>query len=208
VLCDNLLGANWSPQALPRLAILVNSFATYAERWSGPTQHTPYVTHRAWLVCLSSHTFHIQGVLCDNLLGANWSPQALPRLAILGNSFSTYAERWSGPPGLRPSTTRPDRLLALVQAGEQQCQYSFKGYCRCVSSSTLVACLGWGEMNIHKWHWSGPLGLRPSTTRPDRLLALVQAGEQPMTVAQRPFFRLLMLLVSYVALLNCGLQMI
>jgi hypothetical protein len=67
-----------------------------------------------------SYIFAAQGVLFDNLLGANWSPQDLPRLAILGNSFATYAERWSGPPGLRPSTTRPDRLLALVQAGEQR----------------------------------------------------------------------------------------
>jgi hypothetical protein len=59
-----------------------------------------------------------QGVLCDNLLAANWSPGALSQLAILGNSFATYHTRWSGPPNLRPSTTRPDRLLQLVEAGE------------------------------------------------------------------------------------------
>jgi hypothetical protein len=46
---------------------------------------------------LSASKSHSQGVLYDNLLGANMSPQALPRLAILGNSFATYAERWSGP---------------------------------------------------------------------------------------------------------------
>lgn len=62
-----------------------------------------------------------QGALCDNLLAANWSPSDLPQLAILGNSFDTYRERWSGPPGLRPSTTRPDKLLQLVEAGEAGC---------------------------------------------------------------------------------------
>jgi len=39
-------------------------------------------------------------------------------MAILGNSFSTYSERWGGPPNLRPSTTRPDKLLQLVEQGE------------------------------------------------------------------------------------------
>lgn len=59
----------------------------------------------------------LQGVLCDNLLAANWSPQDLTRLAILGNSFSTYQERWSGPPNMRPKTVRPGRLLQLLEAG-------------------------------------------------------------------------------------------
>lgn len=56
-------------------------------------------------------------MLCDNLLAANWSPETLARLAILGNSFSTYQERWSGAPNMRPKTVRPGRLLQLVEAG-------------------------------------------------------------------------------------------
>lgn len=55
-------------------------------------------------------------MLCDNLLAANWSPSALSQLAILGNSFSTYRERWSG--ALKPKTVRPDKLLQLVEHGE------------------------------------------------------------------------------------------
>jgi hypothetical protein len=59
-------------------------------------------------------------VLCDNLLAANWSAEALRRLAILGNSFDTYQQRWSGPSSGRPSTRRPDKLLALVEHGASQ----------------------------------------------------------------------------------------
>jgi hypothetical protein len=54
-------------------------------------------------------------VLCDNLLGANWSPAALGQLAILGNAFSSYASRWAAP--LAPAAARPARLLELVHAG-------------------------------------------------------------------------------------------
>lgn len=61
----------------------------------------------------------LQGVLCDNLLCANCSPAALGQLCILGNSFATYQQRWSGPEGSRPKTRRPDMLLQLVEQGGQ-----------------------------------------------------------------------------------------
>ncbi|KAI8471053.1 MAG: hypothetical protein J3K34DRAFT_458516 [Monoraphidium minutum] len=59
---------------------------------------------------------HCEAALCDTLLGANWSAAALPNVAILGNSFSTYRERWAAP-GAKPGGTRPGRLLRLAEAG-------------------------------------------------------------------------------------------
>jgi hypothetical protein len=49
------------------------------------------------------------------VLAANWQPARLAQLAILGNSFATYQERWAAP-GFKVGT-RPQRLLALVHAG-------------------------------------------------------------------------------------------
>lgn len=59
---------------------------------------------------------HLEAALCDNLLRANWSPERLPRVALLGNSFATYWERWSAPSGHKPTGRRPDHLLRLVEA--------------------------------------------------------------------------------------------
>ncbi|GBF96544.1 hypothetical protein Rsub_09127 [Raphidocelis subcapitata] len=59
---------------------------------------------------------HCEAALCENLLAANWDPSRLPRVAILGNSFASYWERWNGSAS-RPGGTRPERLLRLVEAG-------------------------------------------------------------------------------------------
>lgn len=62
-----------------------------------------------------------QGSLCDALLGANWNPYQLPHVCILGNRFSTYAERWSVA-GASPAgrLSRPDKLLASHDTGMQR----------------------------------------------------------------------------------------
>jgi hypothetical protein len=58
----------------------------------------------------------LQAALCDNLLAANWAPQQLPNVIILGNSFSHYAERFSMR-GTNPNTKRPEKMLQLLKAG-------------------------------------------------------------------------------------------
>jgi hypothetical protein len=70
---------------------------------------------------------HLEAPLTDALLAANWTRARLRRLAILGNAFSRYAERW---PASRVEAAEaaaaggsggehgpPRRLLALVAAG-------------------------------------------------------------------------------------------
>lgn len=86
-----------------------------------------------------------QGVLCDNLLGANWCAERLGRLALLGNSFATYATRWAAPPGVRPATARPGRLLQLVHEG--------------------AAARRWAGAAHTRWLWSCACGLLASTAR-------------------------------------------
>jgi hypothetical protein len=63
---------------------------------------------------------HCEGALCDALLAAHWGVAPLSALAILGNSFSSYAERWAlgpGGPARRAGLAPPARLLQLVAAG-------------------------------------------------------------------------------------------
>lgn len=38
---------------------------------------------------------HCGKAMYNNLLWANWSAERLPRVAIIGNSFTSYSERWS-----------------------------------------------------------------------------------------------------------------
>lgn len=38
---------------------------------------------------------HCEAFISENLLGANAEPARRARLAILGNSFAAYAERWA-----------------------------------------------------------------------------------------------------------------
>lgn len=67
---------------------------------------------------------HLQAALCDALLGANWSVSCLGRIALLGNSFSSYVERWEcgGASRARPAgagsgaAQPPARLLQLARA--------------------------------------------------------------------------------------------
>lgn len=63
----------------------------------------------------------MQANLCDSLLGANWTAEQLSNIAILGNSFSTYHDRWSTP-GFKSTAAKPDRLLRLVEAGMRRMQ--------------------------------------------------------------------------------------
>lgn len=59
-----------------------------------------------------------QAWLCNNLLAANWgSAQQLAHVAILGNSFSTYVDRWAL---RRNDPGRPARLLQCSTEGEAQ----------------------------------------------------------------------------------------
>lgn len=59
---------------------------------------------------------HCEAELTDALLAANWGPGQLSQLVIIGNSFSTYAERWSLPTAQRSGLYRPDFMLALCNA--------------------------------------------------------------------------------------------
>ena len=72
---------------------------------------------RIWVLAVGGLTC-LQSALCEALLAANWSPQQLPLLVVLGNSFRTYQERWA-PLGAKPSVTRPNKLLLLAARGEQ-----------------------------------------------------------------------------------------
>lgn len=61
---------------------------------------------------------HCEDWLYDNLLQANWTPQKLSRLVILGNSFSSYQERWSSLLGVR-SKPPPTYVLQLQQSADE-----------------------------------------------------------------------------------------
>jgi len=74
-------------------------------------QHTPHAS-----ATRSPRPRPRQAGLTDNLLAANWSARRLPNVAILGNAFSTYLDRWRAAGG-KPSGARPDRLLRLAEAG-------------------------------------------------------------------------------------------
>jgi len=56
---------------------------------------------------------HCEAVLYDNLLRANWTRQKLPRLAILGNSFQMYVDRWDFK--ARDAIGRPHFILAVIK---------------------------------------------------------------------------------------------
>jgi hypothetical protein len=77
----------------------------------------------------------LQAALCDNLLAANWSPQQLPLLAILGNSFGHHGERFSMR-SANPNIKRPEKMLRLLQAGGRRrrrlpCQAGLEGSVLC-----------------------------------------------------------------------------
>ena len=56
---------------------------------------------------------HCEAVLYDNLLKANWSRASLPLLAIIGNSFKTYADRWEFKS--QAAAGRPHHILAILE---------------------------------------------------------------------------------------------
>eukprot|EP00873_Tetraselmis_striata_P030011 jgi/Tetstr1/450275/TSEL_037311.t1 len=57
---------------------------------------------------------HCEAKLCNALLGANWSPDALSRMAVLGNSFATIAGRWQFSSAAPVGQPRPDRVIQCV----------------------------------------------------------------------------------------------
>lgn len=59
---------------------------------------------------------HCEGVLYDSLLAANWTVSQLSRLAILGNSFRDYDDKWSlgGGAARNSGSIKPSKLLHLV----------------------------------------------------------------------------------------------
>lgn len=61
---------------------------------------------------------HCEEWLYDNVLQANWMPQKLGRLVILGNSFRSYHERWSSFPGGR-SKPPPTYVLEFQQVAQE-----------------------------------------------------------------------------------------
>lgn len=59
---------------------------------------------------------HCEAELYDAVLEANWSAAALRWVAVLGNSFSGYADRWASADPAQPqraSRRRPERVLAV-----------------------------------------------------------------------------------------------
>jgi len=60
---------------------------------------------------------HCESRLCDALLAANWSPGALSKVLILGNSFSAVADRWDMRSSLVSDQPLPSYLLSLVHKG-------------------------------------------------------------------------------------------
>lgn len=60
---------------------------------------------------------HCAASLSHNLLAANWEAGALPKLALIANSFGVISERWNGPPSTRPSSDlpRPEAVLKLIE---------------------------------------------------------------------------------------------
>lgn len=59
---------------------------------------------------------HCDCHLYNNLLKANWGPRQLCKIAILGNSFRAYAQRWALP-SKKNSPDRPHELLAVSASG-------------------------------------------------------------------------------------------
>eukprot|EP00873_Tetraselmis_striata_P025583 jgi/Tetstr1/445847/TSEL_033487.t1 len=57
---------------------------------------------------------HCEAKLCNALLGANWRPDALSRMAVLGNSFATIAGRWQFSSAAPVGQPRPDRVIQCV----------------------------------------------------------------------------------------------
>jgi hypothetical protein len=95
-----------------------------------------------------------QASLTDNLLQANASPQQQSRLALLGNSFASYQARWAAPhAGSRPSSVRPDRLLALVEAGGCCAACHAAAYCVVLSCIVLRCLVLWVCWLL----WTAPL---------------------------------------------------
>lgn len=61
---------------------------------------------------------HCEAHLYDNVLKANRSsPGSLKKIAILGNSFRSYQERWALSP--HPKSTRPIHLLEIEKTSEE-----------------------------------------------------------------------------------------
>ncbi|KAJ7516568.1 hypothetical protein O6H91_22G063300 [Diphasiastrum complanatum] len=60
---------------------------------------------------------HCEVTLYDNLLQANWVDHHLSSLAILGNSFGVYQERWSTSPNFK--IPRPNYVLQLQKHVEE-----------------------------------------------------------------------------------------
>ena len=60
---------------------------------------------------------HCASSMYHNLLAANWTQEALPKLALLGNSFVTIAEKWHDMPAkTREGKPEPRGILDLVAA--------------------------------------------------------------------------------------------
>ena len=62
---------------------------------------------------------HCEADICDNLVAANWGTVQRARTAVLGNSFSLYAERWAtaGSVQAQHRRARPEWLLRAVVEG-------------------------------------------------------------------------------------------
>lgn len=59
---------------------------------------------------------HCDCHLYNNLLKANWGPHQLHKIAILGNSFHSYVQRWAHRPK-KDNADRPHELLAVSASG-------------------------------------------------------------------------------------------
>ncbi|KAL0027604.1 hypothetical protein WJX79_001199 [Trebouxia sp. C0005] len=55
---------------------------------------------------------HCDCHLYNNLLQANWGPHQLHKIAILGNSFHSYVQRWAHR-SKKDNADRPHELLAM-----------------------------------------------------------------------------------------------
>lgn len=119
---------------------------------------------------------HCEGALCDALLAANWSAERLGRIAVLGNSFSSYHERWSLGGGATANAGMAVLWHAALQlprssGGSREAVAEVLFIKKCICPPLIL--------HYHQHTPAVPPPARPAPAgipRPERLLQLVAAG--------------------------------
>lgn len=87
---------------------------------------------------------HCEAELYEAVLAANWTAAALSRTAILGNSFSSYADRWASADPSQPHRNqrrRPDRVIA---AGAHCAEHR-------VDAGAFAVASAFNELSLHSF---------------------------------------------------------